>query len=449
MGKIVKYCTKCEEGFASKFEFCPNCGENLQAFEMNPVKRDETAAVSAISASSAPVETASPASFETKPLVEEHVVPATAAFADNDILELDSVDVAERAEEQETIIAIPTNGNGNGNGYHADIPAETATYNFSREETTPTVQSYDSYNPTVIEERDNQLRNGLLAGFGSLFIAAVLIAWVWSLFVHSLPVFALDSPNEFAFVGPIEAEPVETEPPPKKNDDEGGGGGGGGQENQQDATKGRLPTQSKDPKNPILMVTQMTNPTFVVRNETKGDNVRPPTNEVVGLPNGLTADNLSGGRGKGGGLGNGDGRGAGNGKGLGEGNGCCEGSGDGNGKGNGDGDGDGDNGPKIAKVEKIEKPANSGVTVGIKILSKPQARYTDAGRQNNVQGTVTLKVTFTASGAIGSITAVSGLPYGLTEQAIAAARQIKFEPAMRNGVPYSLTKTVSYSFTIY
>lgn len=448
MGKIVKYCTKCEEGFASKFEFCPNCGEHLQAFEMNPLK-DETATVSAISASSAPTETASPASFETAPLVEEQTYAATAAFADDDILELDSVDVAEEAVEQETIIAAtPSNGNGNGNGYHAEIPVETATYNFSREAAAPTTQIDNSYNPTVIEERDNQLRNGLLAGFGALFISAVIIAWVWSLFVHSLPVFALDNPNDYlAYVGPIEPEPIETEPPPKKNDDEGGGGGGGGQENQQDATKGRLPTQSKDPKNPLLMVTQMTNPTFVVRNETKGDIKREPTNEVVGLPNGLTADNLSGGRGKGGGIGNGDGRGAGNGKGLGEGNGCCEGSGDGNGKGNGDGNGDGDNDRDAPTLTKIEKPA--GVTVGIKILSKPQARYTDAGRQNNVQGTVTLKVTFTASGAIGSITAVSGLPYGLTEQAIAAARQIKFEPAKRNGVPYSLTKTVSYSFTIY
>src|SRR6476660_4655424 len=37
MGKILKYCSSCDEGFADKFQFCPNCGASLQAFEMNPV----------------------------------------------------------------------------------------------------------------------------------------------------------------------------------------------------------------------------------------------------------------------------------------------------------------------------------------------------------------------------------------------------------------------------
>jgi len=85
----------------------------------------------------------------------------------------------------------------------------------------------------------------------------------------------------------------------------------------------------------------------------------------------------------------------------------------------------------------------------VKILSRPQPKYTDAARQNNVQGTVTLRVTFTAGGTIGSISPVSGLPNGLTEQAIAAARQIRFEPAKKNGQPISTIITVSYSFTIY
>ena len=38
MGKIVKYCNDCEEGFAEKFVFCPNCGSGLTAFELNPVQ---------------------------------------------------------------------------------------------------------------------------------------------------------------------------------------------------------------------------------------------------------------------------------------------------------------------------------------------------------------------------------------------------------------------------
>ena len=37
MGKIVKYCSSCDEGFAERFQFCPNCGAGMEAFEMNPV----------------------------------------------------------------------------------------------------------------------------------------------------------------------------------------------------------------------------------------------------------------------------------------------------------------------------------------------------------------------------------------------------------------------------
>ena len=62
---------------------------------------------------------------------------------------------------------------------------------------------------------------------------------------------------------------------------------------------------------------------------------------------------------------------------------------------------------------------------------------------------MTLRVTFNANGTIGGISAVSGLPNGLTEQAIAAARGIRFEPAKKNGVPYTVTKQVAYTFTLY
>ena len=75
--------------------------------------------------------------------------------------------------------------------------------------------------------------------------------------------------------------------------------------------------------------------------------------------------------------------------------------------------------------------------------------FTDAARQAGYQGSVTLRITFLASGQVGSIAAVSGGPYGTTEAAIAAARRIVFEPAKRDGVPYTVNKTFQYSFTLY
>ena len=91
----------------------------------------------------------------------------------------------------------------------------------------------------------------------------------------------------------------------------------------------------------------------------------------------------------------------------------------------------------------------SGELTALRILSKPRATYTQEARENVIQGTVRLRITFDASGKIGAISPVSGLPNGLTEQAIAAAKQIKFEPAKRDGVPYSVVKTIDYNFVDY
>lgn len=85
----------------------------------------------------------------------------------------------------------------------------------------------------------------------------------------------------------------------------------------------------------------------------------------------------------------------------------------------------------------------------LQIFSKPRANYTDAARTNQTQGTVTLRVTFLANGEIGDVAIVNYLPDGLTEGAIQAAKQIKFEPALQNGKAVSVTKQVQYSFTLY
>jgi len=85
----------------------------------------------------------------------------------------------------------------------------------------------------------------------------------------------------------------------------------------------------------------------------------------------------------------------------------------------------------------------------VRIISKPKANYSDEARTNHVQGKVVLLVTFLADAQIGGISIISGLPDGLTEQAIAAAKEIKFEPAMKDGKTITVRKPVEYNFTIY
>jgi len=71
-------------------------------------------------------------------------------------------------------------------------------------------------------------------------------------------------------------------------------------------------------------------------------------------------------------------------------------------------------------------------------LSGPMPRYTEAARANKIEGIVMLRVLIDANGDVQQVKVVSGLPDGLNEQAIAAARETKFKPAMKDGkaVPY-------------
>jgi TonB family protein len=84
-----------------------------------------------------------------------------------------------------------------------------------------------------------------------------------------------------------------------------------------------------------------------------------------------------------------------------------------------------------------------------RMLSKPAPYYTDDARKNQVTGTVVLRVVFSSTGSVSNISVVRGLPNGLSEQAIAAARKIKFEPAMKDGRPVSVSMLLEYNFNLY
>jgi len=84
-----------------------------------------------------------------------------------------------------------------------------------------------------------------------------------------------------------------------------------------------------------------------------------------------------------------------------------------------------------------------------RILSKPEPSYTEEARKNQIDGTIVLRVVFSSHGTVTNIHAVSGLPNGLTERAIAAARQIKFVPATKDGRPVSMWMELQYNFNLY
>ncbi len=235
----------------------------------------------------------------------------------------------------------------------------------------------------------------------------------------------------------------------KPKPEKAGGGGGGGRQEQKEASVGKTPQASltvpqvvaPDPKLPAIK-----NPSLPVAATVVADPLLVPPDARV-LPYGdfksKSTDPSSGpGSGNGIGTGRGGGIGPGEGGGIGPGRGGNIGGGDRNDGGGGPGGGGG--GTDYNRVFS-GKEVNSKA----RVLSKPEPQYTEDARKNQITGTVVLRAVFTSGGQVTNIRSVSGLPYGLTERAIAAARQIKFTPAMKDGRPVSMYIQLEYNFNLY
>ncbi|HTH52197.1 MAG TPA: TonB family protein [Pyrinomonadaceae bacterium] len=439
MGKILKYCSSCDEGFADKFQFCPNCGASLQAFEMNPVAAEPKATRQAAPEPPAPafIEPASePLVTKETEAPARHEVPVVEAAPP----QVASVAPEEPAVEPTTVVEpIPVPVTASAPVVYETAPMYADAKPVSLEEAHSQAQKDGGYYLTVIEEKNVSTRLALLGGASVFMLLVLLSLVVVNIFGKDLDVTSINDDIFNAVLVDDIPTPVEEQIQQKKDKDAGGGGGGGRQ--QDETTLGDLANQTKNPQRPPEAIPRMTNPELLLPPaSTQGNKTFEQKYDRYGDPNGRFTS-WNNGSGTGGGQGNGTGTGQGNGRGTGAGNGIGSGYGNGNGNGNGNGTGDGDDGNPPPKA--------AGVTAGIKILSKPRPGYTDAARQNNIQGTVILRVTFLASGGIGGVSAVKGLPNGLTEQAIAAAKRISFQPATVNGVPQTVTKQIEYSFSIY
>jgi protein TonB len=91
------------------------------------------------------------------------------------------------------------------------------------------------------------------------------------------------------------------------------------------------------------------------------------------------------------------------------------------------------------------------VAVRAVIKSKPNPGYPRGAREYGVRGAVKLRIVLGADGRVrDEMEVLEGLPYGVTEEAIKAARRIEFEPARKeDGRPVSQYVIVIYHFNLY
>jgi len=83
-----------------------------------------------------------------------------------------------------------------------------------------------------------------------------------------------------------------------------------------------------------------------------------------------------------------------------------------------------------------------------KVVSKVEPQYSPDARAAKYQGTVKLSVEINDRGLAENLQVVSGLGFGLNENAMASIRQWKFEPAKKDGQPVPVAATIEVNFRL-
>jgi len=105
--------------------------------------------------------------------------------------------------------------------------------------------------------------------------------------------------------------------------------------------------------------------------------------------------------------------------------------------------------------QSVATPSSSEIFSGklvdqkVRVVIKPEPSYTQTARLNQIAGTVVIRCVFAATGSVTNIHVVSGLPDGLDQRAIEAARGIRFMPAVKDGHFVSMWMELQYNFNLY
>lgn len=103
----------------------------------------------------------------------------------------------------------------------------------------------------------------------------------------------------------------------------------------------------------------------------------------------------------------------------------------------------------------LETDEARGVHIGAevdtraRITYRPEPSYPLDARPTGTRGTVRLRAVLAADGTVKHVLVLKGLPHGLTEECVAAAKGIKFKPAVKDGRPVSQFVLLEYSLNLH
>ena len=81
-------------------------------------------------------------------------------------------------------------------------------------------------------------------------------------------------------------------------------------------------------------------------------------------------------------------------------------------------------------------------------LSGEDPKYSEIAREARIQGTVILEAIINEDGDIARVRSIKGLPMELTDNAIAAVKTWKYEPATLDGKPVSVYYQLTINFRL-
>src|SRR5215204_3809519 len=433
----MKHCPQCQEEFADKFGFCPVDGTPLDVAVAEPAQT-HAADESVVTASAPAAVSASSNGSNGSDGYAPNGSDAAAGSAPpplhtgNEREELHLTFLEDEGLTRRLVKELKAVGH----------EAELTWPEFKRDPVGFTRRSATAYGTAgwkFVSQRNVAV--AIAAAF--VIIGSVVVFVVAMENIRSKQLANKNPYEDLELVGYVDNEIPKEQPTPEKgtagtNEGKGGGskpkqdkpagGGGGGRQEQTPASQGKLPTAQLEvppiltanpkppPPNPHLPtpVTMQVDPMLV-----KVD----PRDIPYGLRN-STAPVPSSGPGRGGGMGEGGG-------------------GDRHDGGGGPGGGGG------GGIDYTRPFKQNEVTRKAVITFKPEPGFTEDARKNNVTGVVRLRAILHASGGIQGISVVKGLPDGLTEKAISAARQIRFTPAEKDGRSVSQYVVLEYNFNIY
>jgi len=105
--------------------------------------------------------------------------------------------------------------------------------------------------------------------------------------------------------------------------------------------------------------------------------------------------------------------------------------------------------PEPVAAAPVYDSGTPGVTLPT-VVQEVKPQYTAEAIANRIQGAVLLSAVVMRDGTVGEVNVIRSLDttYGLDASAVFAAKQWRFNPGMKDGVPVAVRVTIEMTFTL-